>query len=152
MFHQKCKSDKLLSIFGDIIYKTLQNTVSGSILVSFDKRNQIFSRFGEKHRKKTSTYLISDYADFPLLCQNDRFPSDIGGPVTSIILIFEISYYMQNSWASDARFNGTIPRVPCTAVFLRSRVQNILYLFTLFPDDIWIGSHLYNIDPRIKCL
>ena len=38
MFHQKCKSDKLLSIFGDIIYKTLQNTVSGSILVSFDKK------------------------------------------------------------------------------------------------------------------
>ena len=38
-----------------------------------------------------------DFADFPLLRQNDRFPSDIGGPVTSIIMISELSFYMQNS-------------------------------------------------------
>ena len=44
-----------------------------------------------------SKNLISDFADFPLIGQNDRFMSDIGGPVSSIILILELSYYMQNS-------------------------------------------------------
>ena len=80
-----------------------------------------------------SKNLMSDFANFPLFGQNDRFPSYIGGPITSIILMLEISNYMQNSWASDARFNGTIPRVPCMAIFLRSRVQNILYFLHFFP-------------------
>ena len=121
-----------------------------SLFVVFVGKN-IFIFYVKIWRKK-STNLTSDFADFPPFGQNDRFMSDIGGPVSSIILILELSYYMQNSWAFDALLNGAIPRVPCTAVFLRSRVQNILHFLTTFRDDIWIGSHFYNIDPRIKLL
>ena len=133
-----------------------------SIFEKFYLKNQIFSRNKYKRFLKLhdtarnveqiSRNLMSDFEDFPTFGQIVRFLADIGGPVTFIILILELSNYMQNSWASHALLNGTIPRAPCTAVFLRSHVKNILYFFTFFFDDIWIGSHFYNIHPRIKCL
>ena len=79
-----------------------------------------------------STNLMSGFAVFPYFDQNYQFLSDMGGPISSIILIVELSYYMQNSWAVDALSIGAIPRVPCTAVFLRSRVENILHFLHFF--------------------
>ena len=75
---------------------------------------------------------MSDFAVFPHFDQNYQFLSNIGRPVSFIILIVELSYYMQNSWAVDALSIGAIPRVPCTAVFLRSRVENILHFLHFF--------------------
>ena len=151
MFHRYCKIYQLLSIFWKTIYKTFKNTVLGSILGSFDDKFEFWVNLAIKVAKNFHKYQ-SRLCRFFTFGQNYRFPSDIGGPVTSIILMLELSYYMQNSWAVDALFIGTIPRVPCTAVFLRSHVQNILCFSRFFRDDIWIGSHFYNIDPRIKCL
>ena len=152
---------KLHSVFSPKVYrkkvsrylKNLRDKKIDSIKVLFDNKIFIFkTKKYCKHWKRNSTNLMSDFPDFKFFHQNYRFPSDIGGPVTSIIMISELSFYMQNSWAIDALFNGTIPRVPCTPVSLGEHDQNISKYFTFFRDDIWIGSHFYNIYPRIKCL
>ena len=53
-----------------------------------------------------SKNLISDFADFPLFGQNDRFLSDIGGPVSSIILMLELSYLTLFLCTQNSKANG----------------------------------------------
>ena len=57
--------------------------------------------------KKTVSQISSQ--NFPIIGLKDRFPSDIGEAVSSIILISELSVYMQNSSAFDALCNGPTP-------------------------------------------
>ena len=51
--------------------------------------------------KKTPQISRRTLQIFNLFRQIDRFLSDIGGPVSSIISTLELSVYMQNSWAFD---------------------------------------------------
>ena len=44
------------------------------------------------------------------------------------------------------------PQSPVQARLLRRACSKYFTFLTFFLDDIWIGSHFYNIHPRIKCL
>ena len=68
----------------------------GFILVSIVEKFE-FSVDLARKIEITSTNIKSDFADFQIFGLSYRFPPDIGGPVTSIILILELSNYMQNS-------------------------------------------------------
>ena len=67
----------------------------------------------------------------------------------SIILMLELSVLHKSCLELNFQAIEVNPRVPCTAVFLRSRAS---VLFSDFSDYNQNGSSFYNIDARIKCL
>ena len=52
--------------------------------------------------------------------------------LVSIICILELSVLHQGCLEFNFQANGVICRVPCTAVFLRSRIKDFQYLFRFF--------------------
>ena len=83
-----------------------------------------------KKVKKKFTYILSDLDFFRFLGQKDKYMTDIGEAVSSIILMLELSVYMQNSSAFDALCNGPTPRVVCTPLTC-FRAHNVFSLFSL---------------------
>ena len=69
--------------------------------------------------------------------------------LVSIIFILELSVLDKSCLELNFQAIRAIPRVPCTAVFLRSSTFNSL---SDFFDNIYNSSSFYNIHPRIKRL
>ena len=83
---------------------------------------------------------------FRFLGQNVKYMTDIGMAVSSIILMLELSVYMQNSSAFDALCNVPTPRVKFSLISLY-QVHAMLFeseKVKYFPNKCFLEMFLFS--------